>query len=42
VLLLGLALLPSIAAADSIPAWLDAYRAPAARLITEATRDNFA
>jgi carboxypeptidase Q len=41
-LLLGLALLPAIAAADSTPAWLDAYRAPAARLIAEATRDNFA
>ena len=41
-LIAGLALLPFSAAADSASAWLDAYRAPAARLIAEATRDNFA
>jgi carboxypeptidase Q len=28
--------------ADSAPAWLEAYRAPAARLISEATSDTFA
>ena len=28
--------------ADSPPAWLDEYRAPATRLINEATRDHFA
>ena len=38
----GLALLPFSVSADSASAWLDAYRAPAARLIVEATRDNFA
>jgi carboxypeptidase Q len=41
-LLLVLAFLPSSAAADSTPAWLDAYRPRAARLIAEATRDDFA
>jgi carboxypeptidase Q len=41
-LVAGLALLPISAAADGTPAWLDAYRAPAARLIAEATRDSFA
>jgi len=41
-LIVGLALLPISAAADSMSAWLEAYRAPAARLIAEATRDNFA
>ena len=38
----ALALLPFGVSADSGLAWLDAYRAPAARLIAEATRDNFA
>jgi carboxypeptidase Q len=41
-LVAGLALLPFGAAADSLPAWLDAYRAPSAKLIAEATRDTFA
>jgi len=41
-LLLLLVLLPVTVVADSTSAWLDAYRAPAARLIAEATRDNFA
>jgi carboxypeptidase Q len=41
-LIFWLALLPVSAAADSVATWLDAYRAPAARLIAEATRDNFA
>ncbi len=36
------AVLPFSASADSTLAWLDAYRTPAARLIAEATRDNFA
>ena len=42
VLLLTMTLLPGLAAGDSVPTWLDAYRAPAARLIEEATRDGFA
>jgi len=41
-LLLLLVLLPVTVVADGTPAWLDTYRAPAARLIAEATRDNFA
>jgi carboxypeptidase Q len=41
-LLLLLVLLPVAVVADGTPAWLDVYRAPAARLIAEATRDNFA
>jgi carboxypeptidase Q len=35
-------LLPVTVVADGTPTWLDAYRAPAARLIAEATHDNFA
>jgi len=37
-----LLLLPTGVAADSLPTWLDAYRVAAARLIEEATRDDFA
>ena len=37
-----LVLPPFGSAADTVPAWLDGYRAPAARLIEEATRDTFA
>ncbi len=40
--MLLLVLLPVAVVADGTPAWLDVYRAPAARLIAEATRDNFA
>jgi carboxypeptidase Q len=35
-------LLPVTIAADSHTSWVDEYRAPAARLIAEATRDTFA
>jgi carboxypeptidase Q len=37
-----LVLSPVYAPADSTPNWIDEYRAPATRLINEATRDHFA
>jgi carboxypeptidase Q len=40
--LFALALLPAPAYAQTPPAWLEAYRAPAARLIGEALNDTFA
>jgi len=41
-LLLAVLVLPAAIAADSPPNWIDDYRAPATRLINEATRDHFA
>src|SRR4051812_10823079 len=41
-LLFAVLVLPAAIAADSPPNWIDDYRAPATRLINEATRDHFA
>src|SRR5438477_4791671 len=41
-LLLAVLVLPAAIAADSPLSWIDDYRAPATRLINEATRDHFA
>jgi carboxypeptidase Q len=41
-LLLAVLVLPAAIAADSPPNWIEDYRAPATRLINEATRDQFA
>jgi carboxypeptidase Q len=41
-LVCALLILPAAIVADNTPAWVDEYRAPATRLIDEATRDHFA
>src|SRR4051812_14191313 len=41
-LLFAVLVLPAAIAADSPPNWIDDYRAPATRLINEATREHFA